>query len=140
LTKTEILTELSEEQYSEITRLWEITGVTNPARGDTLEVVRQTLAGGGKIILVREDGKAVGTVWLTSDFRRLYIHHMAVHPDWQNRGYGKLLMQDAQKIASELKLQVKLEVHKDNKVAFELYKKYGFTTLEGYLSMIKRDT
>lgn len=137
--KLSSLTEINEEQYQTAVQLWEITGVGNPARGDTLEAVRQTLDHGGRLILLYEDDKAVGTVWLTHDFRRLYIHHMAVHPDRQQRGYGKLMLQEALKIASELKLQSKLEVFEHNLAAYNLYLSLGFQPLEGYHTLIKRD-
>lgn len=139
MTKLSILTTLDEEQYNAAILLWELSGVGNPARGDTLEAVRQTLNHGGRLILLYEDDKAVGTVWLTHDFRRLYIHHMAVHPDRQQRGYGKLLLQEALKIASELKLQSKLEVFEHNMAAYKLYLSMGFQPLEGYHTLIKRD-
>jgi ribosomal protein S18 acetylase RimI-like enzyme len=81
----------------------------------------------------------VGTVWLTHDFRRLYIHHMAVHPLHQNQGYGHLLMQAAVNYACELKLQAKLEVHPENLPANHLYSQYGFEALDGYRIMIRRN-
>jgi ribosomal protein S18 acetylase RimI-like enzyme len=139
LTKTEVLSAVSEEQYNAASLLWELAGVGNPARGDTLEAVRKTLDHGGRLILLYEDAVPVGTVWLTHDYRRLYIHHMAVHPDWQQQGYGRLLLREALKIASELKLQSKLEVSEDNEAAYKLYLSMGFQPLEGYHTLIKRD-
>jgi [ribosomal protein S18]-alanine N-acetyltransferase len=139
LTNLAILTEITETQYEEASLLWNLTGVGNPARGDTIDAVRQTLQNGGKFIILYEDSLAVGTVWLTHDFRRLYIHHMAVHPDWQHRGFGKALLKEALKIASELKLQAKLEVFQENTAAYELYTSFGFQPLENYHTLIKRD-
>jgi ribosomal-protein-alanine N-acetyltransferase len=137
--KTVIVTELKEDYYIAASNLWELTGVGNPARADTFDAVQKTLLNGAKLILVYEDEQPVGTVWLTHDFRRLYLHHMAVHPDHQNKGYGKLLMQEALKLAGELKLQTKLEVHPDNLPANKLYAQFGFEALDGYRIMIKRD-
>ena len=138
MSKTVIVTDLTEEYFQVAAKLWELSGVGNPARGDTFEAVQKTLANGGRLILAYEAEQAVGTVWLTHDFRRLYIHHMAVHPQHQNKGYGKLLMQEALNYSSELKLQAKLEVHPDNLPANKLYSQYGFEALDGYRIMIKR--
>ncbi len=137
--KVSVVTELTDILYKQISNLWILTGIGNPARSDTFDAVSKTLKNGGKIIIIYEDEIAVGTVWLTHDFRRLLVHHMSVHPEHQNKGYGKLLMQEAIKYAKELKLQAKLEVHKDNKAANKLYKSFGFETLDGYEVMIKRD-
>jgi ribosomal protein S18 acetylase RimI-like enzyme len=138
LIKTLVITELTDVQFQTAALLWELSGVGNPARGDTFEAVQNTLANGGRLIIVYSDEVAVGTVWLTHDFRRLYIHHMAVHPEHQNQGYGKLLMQSAMQVAHELQLQAKLEVHPDNLPANKLYAQFGFEALDGYRIMIKR--
>ncbi len=139
MNKTVIVTKLNEVYYQAASALWTISGVGNPARGDTFEAVEKTLINGGRLILVYEDNTAIGTVWLTHDHRRLYIHHMAVHPEYQNKGYGKILMQEALAFAKELKLQTKLEVHPDNLPANKLYAQFGFEALDGYRIMIKRD-
>ena len=137
--KTQILTDLTESQYHEITEIWNLTGVGNPARGDTYEAVCHTLQNGGRIILALLDDKTVGAVWLTHDFRRLYIHHMAVLPEFQHQGIGKLLLTEALKVAKELKYQAKLEVNADNINAYKLYQSFGFEPLEAYHTLIKRD-
>lgn len=137
--KTITLTDLSQEQYQQISNIWNITGVGNPARGDTYQAVCHTLQNGGRIILAYRDDTAVGTVWLTHDFRRLYIHHMAVMPEFQKQGIGSQLLTEALKIAHELGFQAKLEVNESNITAYNLYHKFGFEPLEAYHTMIKRD-
>ena len=139
MTKLLSLTHITKDQYLSASRLWEITGVGNPARGDSLKAVRQTLQHGGRLVLLYEEDTMAGTVWLTHDFRRLYVHHMAVHPDYQNRGCGKALLQEALRYARVLGLQAKLEVNADNAAALTLYGNSGFVMLDGYKVMIKRD-
>jgi ribosomal protein S18 acetylase RimI-like enzyme len=131
--------QLAQNVYEQISDLWTITGVGNPARGDSLDVVQRTLEHGGVILVAYAEDLSIGTAWLTHDFRRLYIHHMAVHPLWQNHGIGKSLMQEAIQIAHELGFQAKLEVHQDNPAANKLYANFGFEPLTGYTAMIKRD-
>jgi ribosomal-protein-alanine N-acetyltransferase len=137
--KISVLTSISQEQYEMITTLWGLTGIGNPARGDSYQSVCKTLSNGARIVMVYSDALPVGTVWLTQDFRRLYIHHMAVHPQYQKQGFGHRLMEAALEVAKELKLQAKLEVRKTNQAACKLYEEFGFSTLEGYQVMIKRD-
>lgn len=132
-------TQLSPQLFAEISELWNLTGVGNPARGDNFEAVERTLEHGGVILMIRDHELPIGTAWLTHDYRRLYIHHMAVLPARQNQGIGGSLMQEAVKIASELGFQAKLEVHIDNPAANKLYSGFGFQPLTGYTSMIKRD-
>jgi len=91
------------------------------------------------MLLAWLDGILVGTAWLSHDFRRLYIHHMAVSPEFQNRGIGRALLEEALSIARDNGWQAKLEVHVENAAARHLYSSYGFTDLEGYIVMIRRE-
>jgi len=85
-----------------------------------------------------ETREIIASVWLTDDGRRLYVHHMAVLPEWQGRGLGKRLMGVSVAIAAERGLQMKLEVARDNERALALYKRFGFEGLGDYEVMIRR--
>lgn len=79
-----------------------------------------------------------------------HITNIAVLPEFQNRGIGHLLLQEAQKFAMENKCQtMSLEVRLSNEKAQRLYEKLGFKTrqtLKAYynegaedaLDMVKR--
>lgn len=128
-----------ENIFSQIIKIWEITGVGNPARGDNFANINKTLNHSGKMFSIYKDKVLIGSCWVTQDYRRCYLHHMAIHPDYQNMGYGKLLLRKALDYCQELGLQAKLEVHKDNLAAQHLYKSFGFKLLDGYEVYIKRD-
>lgn len=132
--------DFKDERYAEITEIWRLTGVGRPERGDDLARIRQTLRNGGKLICALEAEKVVGTSWLTQDGRRVYIHHMAVHPTRQGLGIGRRLLRASLEAAAALGLQAKLEVHRDNAAAIRIYHDAGFVPLEGYVSMIRRFT
>jgi len=125
--------------FQQIVEIWQRTGVGNPARGDTFEVVQRTIEHGGKILSLIENEKIIGTVWLTHDYRRLYIHHMAILPEYQVKGLSHLLLEASIRYAHELGYQAKLEVDRQNLVAKHLYEKFGFKNLGDYLVLIKRE-
>jgi ribosomal protein S18 acetylase RimI-like enzyme len=129
---------LNSELFANITRIWRETGISNPARADSFEAVQYNLDHGGIMLLAHAGNILVGTAWLSHDFRRLYIHHMAVLQEFQNRGIGRALLEEAIGIAREQGWQAKLEVHTDNDAARRLYASCGFTDLEGYITMIRR--
>jgi ribosomal protein S18 acetylase RimI-like enzyme len=129
---------LDQALYNEIMRLWLETGISNPARNDSLEALQYNLDHGGIMLLAHRDSELTGTAWLSHDFRRLYIHHMAVLPICQNMGVGRLLLDEAVRIADDYGYQAKLEVHEANAAARHLYASCGFTDLEGYITMIRR--
>ncbi len=134
-----IIYTIDENTFVQVARIWQITGVGRPERGDTLELVRRTLRFGGRFLTMLEDDKPIGTAWITNDGRRLYLHHMAVLPEKQGQGYGRLLIEEAIGIADTMGMQMKLEVHEENAVARHIYRKAGFKDdLAAYRVMIRR--
>ncbi|MDP2172179.1 MAG: GNAT family N-acetyltransferase [Candidatus Cloacimonadaceae bacterium] len=129
---------LTQAVFERITHIWHETGIGNPDRADSFAAIQDNLDHGGLLLLAEIGDDVIGTIWLSHDFRRLYIHHMAVLPALQNRGVGKSLLQEALAIAKDLGYQAKLEVHKDNAAARHLYQNLGFEDLEGYITMIIR--
>ncbi|MBP7899499.1 MAG: GNAT family N-acetyltransferase [Candidatus Syntrophosphaera sp.] len=130
---------MNENLYAEIISIWDKTGISNPERADSFDSIQRTLENGGILLLAYMDAILVGTIWLTNDYRRLYIHHMAVLPEFQKQGIGRSLLQEAIQIADKQGLQAKLEVHSDNAAALNLYRSMGFKVLDGYLVMIRRN-
>ena len=130
---------MNENLYSEIVSIWDKTGISNPERADSFDSIQRTLENVGILLLAYMDAILVGTIWLTNDYRRLYIHHMAVLPEFQKQGIGRSLLQEAIQIADKQGLQAKLEVHSDNAAALNLYRSMGFKVLDGYLVMIRRN-
>jgi ribosomal protein S18 acetylase RimI-like enzyme len=131
--------QLDDQLYRDIMTIWQQTGITNPARADSFEAIQHNLDHTGTLITASLDSILAGAVWVNHDYRRLYIHHMGVVPEYQNRGIGRALLQEAIAIASETGYQAKLEVHETNLPARHLYSDMGFTDLDGYITMIRRD-
>ena len=57
------------------------------------------------------------------------IHTIAVDPNYQGRGVGKLFMDAFTSIADTQDAPIFLEVRTDNEPAMALYRSYGFTTI-----------
>lgn len=127
--------------YNQLMKLWEITGIGGAHRGDTSEIITHSIELGGKLYVLEEikTNQLIGCSWMTFDGRRIHLHHIGVHPDYQNKGYGKLLTRTSLKYAKEKGYQIKLEVHQSNKKAIEIYKKEGFSRLGDYDIYIVRN-
>jgi [ribosomal protein S18]-alanine N-acetyltransferase len=129
--------------YSDIIKIWQATGLAPPERNDSPESIITTLQLGGKLyLLVRLGDQAnniIGTSWITNDGRRLYVHHVAIAPQHQGKGFGKFLIIKSLLYGKKLNLQMKLEVSEANSVAIKLYEKYGFTRLGDYDVYIVRN-
>lgn len=128
-----------DRDYKDVIALWEASGLSNRARGDNELTIRETLALGGRLLLLWMSDRLAGTSWITTDGRRLYLHHFGIHPDFRGRGLSHPLVKASLAIAKERNMQIKLEVHRTNAAAISLYLKYGFGYLGDYDVYIIRD-
>lgn len=130
-----------EGDYDGIVRFWEITGMGSPERGDSRQIVENTIRMGGSLLVMEEKGtgRISGTSWLTFDGRRILLHHFGILPEFQGNGLSKVLLGESLDIVKKMGYQVKLEVHSTNYKAINLYKKFGFRHLGEYNVYIIRD-
>ena len=103
--------------------LWSVTPGLGLGKGDEEKALQVFLERNPSTCLVlRIDKGLIGTVLGGFDGRRGYIYHLAVHPDYQGKGYGKLLLNQ---VITELKslgaLKIHLFVFNDNQSATEFY-------------------
>lgn len=129
-----ILRDYEPADYNAVEQLWNETGLGGKFRGDTSEVILRTLSMDGKLIVVETaiDKQIIGTSWITLDGRRAYLHHFGIRKEFRGNGIAKTLLTESLKFAKEKGLQIKLEVHSNNKAAISLYQKYGFKYLGDY--------
>jgi len=128
------------QNFDGLSEVWSLTNLGNPQRGDNLDIILQSISMGGKMLVaVNADDRVIGTSWMTFDGRRIHLHHFGVHPDYQRKGIGKLLVKESLQFVKQKGYQVKLEVHQSNIAAINLYKQFGFTFLGDYDVYIIRD-
>ncbi len=127
--------------YDEVASLWNETGMGNEERKDDKETISRCLDKGGRMLILtdRIRSRIAGTSWMTFDGRRIYLHHFGILPEYQGKGLSKILLEESLKHIRESGYQVKLEVHRTNRVAINLYKKYGFKSLGEYEVLIIRN-
>ena len=129
-----IVRDYRDGDFPQIESLWKETGVFRPERGDKADTILRCISQGGKFLVMEDElnQRITGTSWLTWDGRRVLMHYFAVHPSWQGQGFGRKLALDSLEFARKKGLPLKLEVHRDNIAAVQLYKDLGFKVLEGY--------
>lgn len=141
MSKPYIIRDYRPSDYRGVLGLWQLTGLGGAHRGDNEKTIDLSLSIGGKLLVVEDAATTiiVGTSWMTFDGRRIHLHHFGVKPELQHTGIGTDLAIASLKFAKEKKIQIKLEVHKDNQKAINLYKKLGFEYLGDYDVYIIRD-
>ena len=69
--------------------------------------------------------------WITRNYNNLYIHRLAVHPDFQKKGVGKVLMDFAEKYARKKECKsIRLDTFSVNKRNLKFYESRGYQRLE----------
>lgn len=129
-----VIRDYRSSDFPQIKSLWKETGIYTVERGDTAQIINRCKQQGG-IFLVMEDPESaalVGTSWMTFDGRRLYLHHFAIQPHLQGKGYGRKLALASLSFAQERGCPLKLEVHGENTPAINLYLSLGFEVFENY--------
>lgn len=126
-----LLAAYREEDELELYRLidsafnWE--GHTMPAK----DTWRNLLFRGGRydpqlFIMVRDAGKIIGAVLAYDDGGSGWVRQLAVHPDFQGKGLGSLLLQHIFNVLSQRNISsVGLGVSSKNLKAFQFYERNG---------------
>ncbi len=84
----------------------------------------------GMGFVVEDEGLIVGFLTGMAVGRDLHLHNIAVHPDHQNQGVGRELMEAADAYCREREFQsITLEVRTDNAIARRLYLGMGFSAV-----------
>ena len=86
----------------------------------------------GIIVLTAiEDIEYKNVKWLTINENNLYIHRLAVHPNFQGKGYAQKLMDFAEDFAKENKYNsIRLDTFSQNKRNLQFYEQRNYTKLE----------
>lgn len=117
----------SMENYIEVYELWKKTGLTLGS-SDTRDQVERILKRNPDLFLIGEDSNRIIAVVIGSwDGRRAYVHHLAVDPEYQGKGIGRMMMEELHKRFAENDYhKVHLFVEVENEGVIEFYKKVGW--------------
>ena len=90
----------------------------------------------GIIVLTEiEDKEYKNVKWLTKNDKNLYIHRLAILPNFQGKGYAQKLMNFAENYASKNKYSsIRLDTFSQNKRNQLFYKKRKYVKLENIFS------
>jgi ribosomal-protein-alanine N-acetyltransferase len=125
---TDLLNEVVELDRLCFGQLWTIEGYQRELASPNSEILllqiqEESLDRERSVISEKIIG--IGCFWIIVD--EVHITILAIHPDYQNRGLGQLMLYSLLKKSSDLGLErATLEVRDTNKSALHLYQKFGF--------------
>jgi len=122
--------------YEEIITLWRKAGI-NVGSSDTREEINRMLQRNPNLFLIGKlHNKVIGVVIGGFDGRRGYVHHLAVDPDYQKKGYGKMIMDELIERFRKLGAhKIHLSIEKYNKEVVVFYQNHGWEIRDDLIMM-----
>lgn len=112
-----------------VVALWKAAGLTR-SWNDPHRDIERKLAMGDDLFLVAvdPDGVLVGSVMAGYDGHRGWVNYLAVHPRRRTEGWGRSLMEDAERrLLAAGCPKLNLQVRSDNPSAVDFYRHIGYT-------------
>jgi ribosomal protein S18 acetylase RimI-like enzyme len=124
------------QYYHEVLELWKKTGI-GVGSSDIKEETALILNRNPELFLIgKEKDKIIAVVIGAFDGRRGYVHHLAVDPKYQKRGYGKAILDDLIERFHKMRVhKIHLFIQKDNKDVLDFYSKQGWEIREDIIMM-----
>ncbi|MFX1315542.1 MAG: GNAT family N-acetyltransferase [Promethearchaeota archaeon] len=124
------------ELYEDIIKLWRKTEISVGST-DTREEIERMLKRNPKLFLIGKVNETViGVVMGGFDGRRGYVHHLAIDPDYQKKGYGKILIDELNKRFRQMGVhKIHLFIEKDNKNVVDFYRNLGWEIRDDLIMM-----
>jgi len=128
--------QFSMDSYDDIIALWKKTGISVGSTDTKEEIEKMTKRNPQLFLVGKLDQKLISVVMGGFDGRRGYVHHLAVDPDYQKKGYGKMIMDELNARFRQLKVhKVHLFIEKYNKEVVKFYLNLGWEIRDDLIMM-----
>ncbi len=118
--------------------LWQRCGLTTPQNNPGKDIRRKLKVSPGMFLVGLVEGTIVATVMAGYEGHRGWINYLAVSPEYQRHGYGRVMMAEAERVLLEAGCpKVNLQVRSTNLGVIEFYRRIGYA-VEDRVSMGKR--
>ena len=118
--------------------LWNMCKLTVPWNNPYKDIARKLKVQAELFLVGYLEDKLIASVMAGYDGHRGWINYFAVHPDFQARSYGKLLMDNVENGLRELGCpKINLQIREGDDKVFSYYQKLGFVE-EKRINMGKR--
>lgn len=122
---------LSEAHYDGAIALWHEVGLTRPWNDPQSELRRAMEADSSTVLALVDGGVLLGTAMVGHDGHRGWVYYLAVVPEAQGRGLGRLLMRACENWVCARNIpKLNLMVRCDNAAVRTFYEKLGYTDSE----------
>ena len=116
-----------ESDEAAVIALWSKCGLLRPWNDPHKDIARKLQVQRELFLVAVQDDRVVGTALAGYDGHRGWINYLAVNPDHQRKGLGRMLMQEAERRLRELGCpKINVQIRRDNQEAIEFYRRIEF--------------
>jgi ribosomal protein S18 acetylase RimI-like enzyme len=115
------------EDTNDAIALWQQCDLTRPWNDPASDFARAIGNSGSEVLVMRDQGRIVGSVMVGHDGHRGWVYYLAVAPDARGQGLGRTLMDAAEAWLGERGVpKVQLMVRDTNAAAQAFYTALGY--------------
>jgi ribosomal protein S18 acetylase RimI-like enzyme len=115
------------EDTEAVIALWRRCGLVHPQNDPHKDIVRKCRVRTDLFIVGESEGRIVASVMVGYEGHRGWINYLAVSPDEQRRGHGRMLMAEAERLLrAEGCPKINLQVRASNTEVLAFYKAIGY--------------
>ena len=121
-----------------VINLWKSCGLLYSHNDPHKDIIRKLTVQADLFLVGKVDDQLIGSVMAGYDGHRGWLNYLAIHPDYQGRGFGRKIVKEAEQRLRELGCpKINIQIRTQNAAAMIFYRKIGFIT-DDVISMGKR--
>jgi ribosomal protein S18 acetylase RimI-like enzyme len=129
--KTPAIAPIIDSDTADVVALWQACGLTRPWNDPASDIAHARKGPNATILIGRDDGMIVATVLVGHDGHRGWVYYLAVDPDHRHMGYGRIMMEAAERWLRERGIEkLQLLVRPDNTSVKDFYQSLGYAMQE----------
>lgn len=129
------------EDFDALMQIWDKAGLPYKPKGrDSFErIARELEKGAGFFLVAEHEGALIGSVFGTSDGRKGWINRLAVLPEYQRHGVGRMLVQEAERHLYDTGMEIiACLIENWNTVSIRAFERMGYVRHDDICYFTKR--
>lgn len=121
------IAEATDGDIDTVADLWKRCGLTRDWNDPRADIALARAGANATILVGRENGKIVASVMVGHDGHRGWFYYLSVDPDAQRRGYGRAMIEAAERwLAARNVTKAMLMIRQDNSAVRAFYETLGY--------------
>ncbi len=133
-----VIRPFQKEDKKYVVALWDACGLIAPQNDPHLDIQRKSKIQPEGFLVGFLNDRLIASVMAGYEGHRGWINYLAVHPDFQNQGYGRQIMEAAELLLKEMECpKINLQIRTSNKDVIAFYQALGYLQ-DDVVSLSKR--